>query len=45
MGGSYGTRRRVQFLQVLHGLPGGSPYHMGTPKVKATSRLGGRLAN
>ena len=39
------TRGRVQFLWDLHGLPGGSPYHMATPKVNATLRLGGHLAN
>ena len=45
MGRCCDTRGRVQFLQALHGLPGGIPYHMCAPKVKATLRLGGRLAN
>jgi hypothetical protein len=45
MGWCRDTRGRDQFLQALHVLPGGSPYHMGTLKVKATSRQGGRIAN
>ena len=45
MGRCCDTRVRVQYLQALHGLPGGIPYHMGTPKVNATPHQGGRFIN
>ena len=45
MGRCCDTRGRDQFLQALHGLLGVSPYLMGARIVKATPRLGGRLAN